>query len=192
MRIEQPDVATYLGRWVTVDATAAETIAGFLTPCRYRRGEALFRIGDPADDIVFLTEGLVRVFQSGRGRDRNLRLLTAPSAALPYHSYLLSTPADEALEAITDVRGFRIRFRAYCAAHPGMMAADLQRVLAERHFLAMQRRVRMLQAGRAEDRYRVFLEEMEPDIIRLTPALHIASYLGITPESLSRLRARGR
>ena len=73
-----------------------------------------------------------------------------------------------------------------------MMAADLQRVLAERHFLAMQRRVRMLQAGRAEDRYRVFLEEMEPDIIRLTPALHIASYLGITPESLSRLRARGR
>jgi CRP/FNR family transcriptional regulator, anaerobic regulatory protein len=187
-----PDVAAYLGRWVTVDAAAADAIRAFLTPCGYRRGEALFRVGDPVDDIVFLTEGLVRVFQSREGRDLNLRLLTAPSAALPYHSYLLSVPSDEGLEAITEVRGFRVRFRAFCAAHPGRVAAELQRVLAERHFLAMQRRVRMLQAGRAEHRYRVFLEEMEPDIIRLTPALHIASYLGITPESLSRLRARVR
>lgn len=186
------DLVAYLGRWVALPGEAAAHMAPYVTPCCYRRGQYLFRIGDRADDIIFLTQGLVRVYQSRGGREVNLRLLAAPAAALPYHSHLLEQPADEALQAVTDVLGFRVRYRALCVDHPGPVVAELRRVLAERHFLAMQRRVRMLQAGRAEHRYRVFLEEMESEVIRLTPALHVASYLGITPESLSRIRLRQR
>lgn len=178
----------YLRRWIDVDDATVAAFTGYVRACRYPRGAFIFRLGDPADDMVLLDRGLVRTFQEHDGREVNLRLLSAPAAALPYNSFLQHGPADEHLQAITDVLGYRVRFRAYCGAQPGPLAETMRRVLAERHFLAMQRRVHMLQAGNAAARYDYFLQHMEPEIVAGTPAYHVASYLGITPESLSRVR----
>ena len=90
---------------------------------------------------------------------------------------------------MTAVAGYRVRFRAYCREQPGLLAEAMQRELAERHFLALQRRLRMLQSRSAAQRYAFFLAHMEPEIIAGTPAYQVASYLGITPESLSRVKA---
>ena len=68
----------------------------------------------------------------------------------------------------------------------------LRRILAEGHYLSMERRLRMLQGKSAPERYAYFLEHMEPEIVRGMPGYHVASYLGVTPESLSRVRVARR
>lgn len=183
------ELAGYLGQWVAVDEARMATLLPYLRACRYERGEHLFSFGDPVDELVLLRSGLVRSYYLHDDREVNLRLLSAPAAAMPYNSYLTRTPADESLQAMTAVEGYRVRFRAYCHQHPDLLAEAMRRELAERHFLALQRRLRMLQSRTAAQRYAFFLAHMEPEIIQGTPAYQVASYLGITPESLSRVKA---
>lgn len=187
--ISVESVAAYVGQWLPVDSTQARTLRRYLRPCHYTRGEYLFRHGDPADELVLLTEGLVRSYYLHNDREVNLRLLSAPAAAMPYNSFLARAPADENLQAITAVQGLRVRFAAFCREQPGLLAEGMRRELAERHFLALQRRLRMLQSRTAAQRYAFFLQHMEPEIIAGTPAYQVASYLGITPEMLSRVKA---
>ena len=178
----------YLSRWIDCQPDDVASLQPYVKTVTFDRHQGLFRAGDAVDDLILLTEGLVRSYQLRGDREVNLRLLCAPAAVLPCTSYLLGVTSDEDIQCLSRVTGYRLRFRAFCAERPGLLAERLQRLLAERHVIALHRRLCMLQAGSAQQRYRYFLSSMEPDIVRLTPAFHVASYLGITPESLSRLR----
>ena len=63
-----------------------------------------------------------------------------------------------------------------------------RRLMAEQHYLSMERRLRMLQHKSAAERWQAFRAAMPERIVHETPGYHVASYLGITPESLSRVR----
>ncbi len=180
----------YLARWIRCSDDEAATLQAYTRQVQLARHAVLFHLGAPVDDLILLTSGLVRSFQVRDGVEVNLRLLCAPAAALPYTAWLTGQLSNENIQSLTDVAGYRLHFRDYCRDHPGPLAERLQRLLAERHVLALHRRLCMLQAGNAVQRYRYFLASMEPDIVAHTPAFHIASYLGITPESLSRIRRK--
>jgi hypothetical protein len=62
------------------------------------------------------------------------------------------------------------------------------RILAEQNYLCMADRVFKLQMISAKEKYLTFLESAPTKIIQRTPLIYIASFLGITPESLSRIR----
>lgn len=177
-----------LSQWIAITPQEIAPLKAYVRALQVPRQRMLFRVGDAVDDLLLLQSGLARSYQHRNGREVNLRFLAAPAAALPYNSFLQQMPADECLQAMTDLRGWRVRFRDFCREQAGLLAERLQRLLAERHFLSMQRRVHMLQAGNAACRYAYFRSHMEPEIVAGTPAYHVASYLGITPESLSRLR----
>jgi CRP-like cAMP-binding protein len=63
----------------------------------------------------------------------------------------------------------------------------LRRVIAENLFITMERRIAMLQSQSAYERYENMLQD-NPDIILSVPLQYTASFLGITPQHLSRLR----
>jgi len=119
----------------------------------------------------------------------NLRFLCAPTVVVALSSFIRGTPAEETVEAVTEVEGFRSRLADFEDEHPGVLAERMRRVLAEQHYLSMERRLRMLQWKSAAERYEYFVQHMEPDIVQGMPGYHVASYLGVAPESLSRVRA---
>jgi CRP-like cAMP-binding protein len=61
------------------------------------------------------------------------------------------------------------------------------RLLMQNSIIALQRRIRVTQTYSAEETY-LKLMEIQPEIISRAPQQHVASYLGITPETLSRIR----
>jgi CRP-like cAMP-binding protein len=62
------------------------------------------------------------------------------------------------------------------------------RILAEQHYLSMEQRLRMLQHRHVRERYAFYRAQMDESIVNAMPDFHVASYLGVAPETLSRAK----
>ncbi len=186
------DVASLIAPHLVLSVEEQILLGPYRRAVRYAAGEVIFREGSVCREVVVLSAGLVRAYYHHDAREVNLRLLCAPSVVVALSSFIRQTPAEETVEAVTEVAGFRSRLADFAEDHPGALSERIRRVLAEQHYLSMERRLRMLQWKSAAERYAYFVEHMEPDIVRGMPGYHIASYLGVAPESLSRVRAARR
>lgn len=179
-----------LAPFVEIDEAALAALAAQLRPVRFAAGQVLYDQGVPCRDAVLLTEGIVRAYYLHEGREVNLRLIAAPAVATAMSSLITGQPSGEWVAAITEVRGFRARFAPLAKAGHALLVERIARVLAEEHYLSLERRLRMLQWKSVEERYAYFREHMDPVIVTQTPGYHVASYLGVAPETLSRVRGR--
>lgn len=183
-------VIPWVDRYLRVDRSEGERIRPYFSPATYAPGELLHREGDVARRMYLCTSGLARVFYVHAHREVNLRLLSAPAAVIALASFIDRVPARESIQALTALDGLWLRLADFVEEHPGETSERILRVLAERHYLAMERRLRTLQWKSARERWAYFVEHMEPAIVKGVPGIHVASYLGVRPESLSRVRRR--
>ncbi|MFO0693713.1 MAG: Crp/Fnr family transcriptional regulator [Polyangiales bacterium] len=191
------DLTRALARFAKIEPehlapSTVELFARYVRRVRYAPGETIFREHEVCRDIVILASGLVRAFYVHEAREVNLRFLCSPSIATAMASLVTGAPAEETVAAVTEVTGFRARWLDFEEANPGLAIERMRRTLAEAHYLSMERRLRMLQGKSARERYAYFLAHMEPEIVQSMPGYHVASYLGVTPESLSRVRVARR
>lgn len=71
-------------------------------------------------------------------------------------SFVRGMPSEETVQALTEVEGVMVRFDDLVEAHPGQTVEHLRRVLAEQHYLSMERRLRTLQWKSAHERWTYF------------------------------------
>lgn len=163
----------------------------------WQKGTILFENQQPFDDLVVISTGLVRSFYVDNpesGTEINLRFLGDNSAVLPFaavaENWLGGSDefiATETVQCVTDVTGFRISLALF-----DENTVFNQRVKAEiamRHYVSVEQRLRLLKTPKAADRYAMFQATLDACIVNGMPNYHVASYLGITPETLSRLKS---
>jgi len=155
--------------------------------------QALTRAGEVADRLGFVVRGLIRKLHvSGRGK-RVVRGFGAPGSVVgAYASLLTQQPSHLRVEAVEPSDLFVLpwsELETLYARHVCWQV--IGRRLAEQNLVEREQRAHELLTASATERYRRFCETHR----ELLPRLHdydIASYIGVTPVSLSRLRARGR
>lgn len=160
-------------------------------PAKVDRGELMVRAGDRPDRVGFVERGLFRVYQTdaaGAGRTLAFRaegeLVCAYSAALRRET---SQVTIEALEPTDLMVAPRSAYDAMVAASPGWQR--LVAKLTEALYLRVDQRQQELLLADATARYQLFLTGHGDLATRLTQR-QIASYVGVTPEALSRIRRR--
>jgi CRP-like cAMP-binding protein len=155
-----------------------------------RRHDYIVRPGRVTIWLDFVVEGVLRKYRVHDGCEVNVTFLATGSFAGDYASCVSDTPSECGIQAMVDSRLLGVR----CA----LMRAFAERHRCWREFLVRagarlhrdrERRQADVQVRTTEMRYRHLLER-HPEVVRVVPHYHIASYLGITPESLSRLIAR--
>ncbi|NRB40428.1 MAG: Crp/Fnr family transcriptional regulator [Pseudomonadales bacterium] len=155
----------------------------------FNSGEFIFQSGLICNEMFYITEGITRSFYIHEDKEINLRLVASNNVAIQYSSFITQEPSIEYIQCLTPCSGFKISLRDLKKIRAGNTKADyFLRVLAENHYLAMERRLFTLQHKSGFERYQYFLERMPAEIVEQTPAQHIASYLGLTPESFSRIK----
>jgi len=183
------DLIALFESWMPLDGTDREHLLKHAVPSRFSRGDHLYVTGKSVDRIFLMREGLARVYSVHDDREVNLRLLCDGSVVVPLAALITGTPAQENIQALADGEGW---FLPHAALERGgfspLLPERCRRLMAEQHYLSMERRLRMLQHKSAEERWQAFRAWMPEKIVRDTPGYHVASYLGITPESLSRVR----
>ena len=175
--------------YVTVSDDEQKKIASIAEYKCYAKNEYIFTPDSICNHIFIMTKGLVRGFYIYDDKEVNLRLLCENSAVIAYSSYIQKAKTEEFVQAIEPSEGYlfsRNKLDKLSATIPAIN--QLKLYTAERHYISMERRLLTIQYKTADERLRYFLKEMEPGIVERTPAIHIASYLGMPPESLSRAK----
>lgn len=166
-----------------------------LTRQTWEKGSYLCHERQPFAQMVLIERGLIRSFYIDDDVEVNLRFLCDGSLAVPFAALAQAwiTPpsrllATETLQCVTRVTGYVLPVHNLLdqAAFPEF--ERLRTEMAARHYVSMEQRLRMIQHQRAIERYRKFLAWMPAPIVQDMPNFHIASYLGITPEVLSRVK----
>jgi len=185
------ELRTYLDRLHPIPETAWDKLKALFKEQRLQKGEYFIRQGQTAKDIGFLREGIIRAFYANaRGQEYNKHFFIHPCFTGGYASLITGQPNQINQEALTDCSLLVANYEAFKALyqeHPAIERAA--RVLAEQFFVQKEQREIDIVLLDADERYRIFQKEFS-GLENAIPQYHIASYLGITPTQLSRIRRK--
>ena len=161
------------------------------TAVALRAGDVLTRPGGTERRFGFVVEGVQRAwFSTPAGDDVTVAFVYPPGYSGVPDSFFLQVPSAYTLEALTDGRMLSVDHATLAALMDRHRELDrwAWRLLATAA-AGRAKRERELMTLSAEARYRRLLAE-SPHVLDLVPLHYVASYLGMTPETLSRVRAR--
>lgn len=177
-----------LGEMVPVTPTDLETIYANFEPVYPLRGQLLVEEGKVARDMYFIHEGYLRTYYIKDGLEITNHINCPMGFMTAYNSYVSRRPSEEFLECITDCVLLRIsREKLDALFQSDRKWARVGKVVNEQVIVYNEERTRDMIGKTAEERYRQLIVR-HPDFLRHVPLQYIASYIGIKPESLSRIR----
>ena len=176
-------------RWTTLSDAAIDFFTSRLTYRKIRRRQYLLQAGDVCRHYTFVNEGGLRLFHMDvNGVEHILQFAPEDYWVADLSSFWEETPTSLYLEALEPTEIWQISkadLIATFVAHPGF--DRVFRVMMERAFIKLQKRVLLDISATAEEKYLAFVENY-PQLVNRLPQTQIASFIGITPEFLSKIR----
>ena len=153
------------------------------------KGDLWVKQGKVCNQVAFVVSGKLRNFYiDDSGNEVTCFFVTADNFVSAFTSFLTNTPTHENISALEDtvLRVISKKdLEELCVLIPKLQI--FRRVIAENLFITMEKRIVMLQSQSAYERYEKMIKE-NPEILLSVPLQYTASFLGITPQHLSRLR----
>lgn len=173
-----------------ISAQQAPEIAAHFTPRVLEKHEFLLREGQVSDEYLLLDSGLVRAFANDpEGNDVTTGLYSSGQVVFEVASFFNRTPSLENLQALTAAAGWRISYQQLNALfHARPEFREFGRAVLVRGLATLKSRMLAQITATATERYAQLLHE-RPQLGQQVPLKYLASYLGITDTSLSRIRA---
>lgn len=166
--------------WTDIEAT--------LDIQKFKKGHLLLREGEAAQAAYFVLAGVVRQYALSETQERTLDFFGVNQWVITIQDY--SSPSLFFLECTSDctlVVGKRAAEQELYQKHPRL--ESISRLVMQKVMLAQQERMVKFQLQTPEQRYQTLIQE-RPDLLQIAPQYQVASYIGIQPESLSRIRKR--
>lgn len=153
------------------------------------KGHMLFREGEVDRSIYLIRSGVLRGYWDGEDRETTIWFATEGEAAFSSWSYAGGQPSQISVTASCDCRLlFYEKEKIEALFRSSAELAVWGRKLFERLLLSSDQWLVYFSKPLAADRYKIMAEKM-PEILQNVPLKEIASYLGVTPQSLSRIRS---
>ncbi len=154
-----------------------------------KKRDFLLREGEKSSKSYFVEDGLLRQFSvDSKGKEHILQFAPENWFVANRESEYLNKTSSYFIEAIENSTVFVIEtdlIKKISQKNPRFI--EFNTTLLHKHIARMQKRVTQLQSCSALERYLDFIKTY-PDVLLRVPQIYVASYLGISPESLSRVR----
>jgi len=155
-----------------------------------KKGDLLLRQNEICGKSYLLISGIARKYYLNEGKEITTELYFENDLAVSFDSYTLQQPSREFIEALSDVTVSITHYQAFQEAkakYPKLLTLDL--MLAEYYGMWVENRLFQFHTLTATERYLEILNK-SPHIVQAIPLTIIASYLGISLETLSRIRSK--
>lgn len=178
----------YYERIVKLKDSEWEFIAAHFDRKIFDKNEIITKLGETENYLSFIESGIVRFYIPNDENELTFNFSFDKEFTCAYDSFLTQTPSVYVLQALTETVVWQISYNDLQKVYAQTKVGNyLGRFASEKLFLAKSKRELSLLKYNAKERYlRLFSEQ--PDILKFIPMKYIASYIGITPQALSRIR----
>lgn len=181
---------SYFSKILPLSQEEIDAIVATLTIKNYPKGTLLLKEGDISTEAYFVLEGCVRQYFLVNGEEKTNNFFTEEQWVISMQSMTNNTPSKHFLECLDTcalVVGNREKEEQLYRKFPKL--ATISRRVMEKVFAEQQELSGSYFTDSPEERY-VNLLHTRPDLMQRVPQYIIASYIGVKPESLSRIRKR--
>ena len=187
--ITSRDVARELARrYSTMTHEELDLLESILVPMKYAKNEMILREGETCTNIYWVVKGLVRQFYYKNGKELTEYMATENSIVMCIESLFLEQPTHLQIKAIEPSILIAIpKVDLEAVAMKSVNIQILYRKILEESLILSQVHADMLRFESAQDRYHKLIKR-QPQLVLRAPLVYIASYLQMTPETLSRVR----
>lgn len=183
------NIAKYLSQTLDVPDAAVLACGQHYTKLTAGKNELLLEAGSVCKGTYFVESGLLRMYSiDSFGKEHIIQFAPENWLISDRSSLYFNEKSNYYIEAVEKSELLLLHsdfFLKLSEIHPH--TAENNDLLLQKHIRNLQNRINSLLADSAEERYLTFIK-MYPDILLRVPQWMVASYLGITPESLSRVR----
>lgn len=182
-------LARFLEEKATVEPDKIKEILNLVTTREIAKDEVLLRAGEICHHIFYVEKGLLRFYSlNENGREYIIQFAPESWFVGDRSSIFYDQASSYHIDAIEDTRVVMLdRNFSQNASNISKNFRNYNEHILHKHVQQLQHRINMLVSASAEERYLDFIGTY-PDLINRVPQWMIASYLGITPEGLSRVR----
>jgi len=179
----------HISRTIQLSTEEIAKIDNAFTPREYKKGEYWIGQGTVCNKVAFVQKGILRLFYiDDTGTENTCYFVNEDNFVSAFTSFLTNTPTNENITFIEDSILCEISKNDLEKLSTEVAKMQIfRRIIAENLYILMEKRIAMMQSQTAKERYEKMLEE-NPEIILSVPLQYTASFLGITPQHLSRLR----
>jgi CRP/FNR family transcriptional regulator, anaerobic regulatory protein len=182
------ELAIYIQGFFGVTPDEVERILSFFEPLELKKGEYFLRKGQRADRLGFVQSGIIREYLVIDGKEVTKWISTKGYFVVDLASFVFEKPARWNLQAISDCEIFVINQKEYHSIVKVIPNwPELEKLFIAKCFTILEDRVLTHLSMTAEERYQQ-LFNFNKELFNLVPLQYLASMLGMTPETLSRLR----
>ncbi|HLO42833.1 MAG TPA: Crp/Fnr family transcriptional regulator [Leadbetterella sp.] len=178
----------YFEKYLSLSEESKSALENICTSFSVKKGENIQNFGQTCKTIYFIKSGLARIYYYKDGTDITESFAFEGDIIARVESLFTGNPPQKAIQVLEETEVIAINavllFSLY-DTHPQL--ERLFRLIFEAGYVETVKRIESIQFHTAEERYAALLRK--PNLLQRIPLKHIASYLGITQVSLSRIRA---
>lgn len=186
----RPIVHSFVAQFPSLTPEEVQTITDQLVVRSFKKGTVLVCEGEVCTVCYFILKGCLRQYRLIDGVEKTTQFYTENQAAVLFTSYMNQSESDsylvcaeDSILIVGDIRSESDMYRTF----PELQ--QITRQMMEQDLGKTQDMLSQFIASTPEERYLQLLKT-RPDLLQRVPQHQIASYLGVTPESLSRIRRR--
>ncbi|WP_339840486.1 Crp/Fnr family transcriptional regulator [uncultured Maribacter sp.] len=183
-------IKEYLEKIVELSDSDWEIFSSKLIRTEYKKKTTLLKIGKIENHLSFIEKGSIRLYIPKVENDITFGFCFKGQFMSAYDSFLTQSPSTYQTETLTATTLWRLKFIDLQDIYKRTKIGNIiGRVTAENLFLMKSQREQSLLNETAEKRYLNLFTE-RPQLIKEIPLKYLASYIGVTPQALSRIRKR--
>lgn len=156
---------------------------------KYDKGDFLVKEGFKSNKIAFIEKGLFRLYYLIDGEEKTMLFFSEGQFVADYFSFITQTPSIRPVEALEDSIVFSISYKNLHKLYKYKNWETIGRIMAEKAYVYSVLEANRLLHDNFETRYVNFIKE-NPELNQRVPQYMIASYLKMSPETLSRIKKR--
>lgn len=181
-------IVELISKKINIDRFDIELIEQLFEPVNYSKIELLERENQISKYLYFINSGFVRLYYYQDGLEITSHINCPSGFITSFDSFVSNTKSNENVECITACELLRISKKNLDTLYQNSQKwVDFGRIIYDQAIIYNEQRTKDIITLSAKQRYLKLLAQ-QPDIIQNIPLQYIASFIGIKPESLSRIR----